>query len=419
MGNGQLVVSCDLGTSAFRVLVSEVGPGRELEVLGTGTAPAAGFRDGDFVDMRAGQRALQRAVRAAEAAADVDIAAFFYNISGSHLHALWARGQVQIGPPPRAISAGDLASALARARSIAVPFDHWILAANPVDYAVDRVRGIVDPRGRIGSQLEVEAHLVTGSRSVVRNVENAITTAGYAVAGRGVDVLAAAGALLQPPEREEGVLLIDVGAKATQWALFRQGRIVGNGLTPWGGHHLTVDLAHGLRIDLAEAERIKLTRGIALRSLVDETDPDRLFEEACPAETPGLLAAILEPRLEEIYGLVKQELGDQRLLGPLGRGVVLTGGGSRCRGSTALAEDVFGMPACSRYLPPRLRGAERLGEGQWATALGLALAAAEPRPREASVGQREEGGRLWGRLRGLWGRQRREQTAAAAAAAQG
>jgi cell division protein FtsA len=408
MSNGQLMVACDFGTSNFRTLVSRVGVDGRVEVLGAACVAAAGFRDGDFVDLQAGSHAIARAVVAAEAEADVDIAAFFYNIAGSHLRSFSARGQIQLGPVPRAITAVDMDAALNRARTLEIPFDQCILAANPVDWAVDRVRGIVDPRGRLGSQLQVEAHLVTASGTVVRNVEHAIKTAGYEVAGRAVDSLATAEALLQAPEREEGVLLVDVGGRSTQWALFRGGRLAGNGAVPWGGAHLTADLAHGLRIGLQEAEQVKRQCGVVLRSLVDEADPLALFEDERPTPSPGLLAAILEPRLEEIFALVKNDLRDPGLLSGLGRGVVLTGGGSRCRGAAALCEEVFGLPAVCRYLPPGMAGNERLGDGQWATALGLTLWAmrGEPQPRAAvaSAGGGENSVPLWHRMRGRLGR---------------
>ena len=408
MSTPQLVVACDFGTTSFRALICEVTGDGSLRVLGAGQVPAVGFQDGDFVDLGSGSRCIAKAVRTVEAAADVDISAFYYNISGSHLRSVWARGQVLIGPGPRAIKESDLESALAKARSLVIPFDNWILAVNPVEYAVDRVRGIVNPLGRIGSQLEVEAHLITGSRSVVRNIEHAINTAGYEVAGRAVDVLAAATALLTPAEQDDGVLLIDVGGRLTNWALFRDDRIVGNGLVPCGGAHLTGDLSHGLRTSQEEAEQIKRMRGVVLRSLVGEASPDVLFDEGSPAETPGLVAAILEPRLEEIFSLVKEGVGDARQIGALGHGIVLTGGGSRCEGSGRLCEEVFGAPVKRRYLPDRLIGAEKLGEGHWATAVGLGIwAAGAPLPESATAGDgRSPTGPFWRKVRHWVGRSR-------------
>ena len=147
------------------------------------------------------------------------------------------------------------------------------------------------------------------------------------------------------------------------------------------------------------AERVKQMRGVVLRSLVDAVPGDVLFEEERPEETPGLVAAILEPRFEEILTYVKRDFGDMRELGRLGGGVVLTGGGSRCDGSRELCEEVFDLPAQTRYLPAGLRGVERLQSGQWATVVGLSLCVARDQV-DAEAGEDSGSGvNLLGRLR--------------------
>jgi cell division protein FtsA len=376
MSQGRLIVACDLGTTTFRALVTETTENGDLEVVGFSQEKAEGFQDGDFVDLGKGSRCIARTIRQLEADSDIYVTGFTYNISGSHLHSVRATAQVPIGPGPRPIRASDLEDARQRARSMSIPFDQKILTVTPVEYAVDRVRGIVDPLGRMGSQLEMQAHLITGSRSVLHNVENAIETSKYKPLGEEVDVLATGTALLRMGDLEQGVILVDVGGLATNWAVYRKGAIVANGMVPLGGDHLTADLAHGLRVSNQEAERVKLTRGVVLRSLVEEVSIQVLFEEDRPEETPGLIAAILEPRVEEIFTHVKNDFGDLRELAGLGAGVVLTGGGSRCPGTRQLCEEVFDLPVQRRYLPDRLIGADKLPDGQWASVLGLSMWAA-------------------------------------------
>ncbi len=369
----QLIVACDLGTTEFRTLVAAPSNGDGLQILGTGVAEAAGFRDGDFVDVASGTRALARAVRTAESDANVDISGFCYGISGSHLRSVWARGQFQIGPGRRAVTDTDIAAAIERANSIAIPFDHAILATNPVEYSVDGIGGIVDPLDRPGSMLEVNAYLITGSRSVQNSIENAIDRAGYHAAGWRIDVLASALALLTAEEQQQGVVLIDIGGHMTQWVIFRSGRIAGSGMVPWGGAHMTSDLAHGLRSGQSTAEAIKRKDGLVLRSLAhDEVDTDVLFEEDEIDVSPGLIAAILEPRLEEIFRLVNKDMGAAFEPSLLLRGAVITGGGARCEGTADLCEEVLGLPAEVRFDPAGLTVGKSLPEGQWATAVGLA-----------------------------------------------
>jgi cell division protein FtsA len=405
MTEGSLIVACDFGTSIFRGVVAETGADGAVRVLAGATGKAEGFRDGDFVDVGAGSLAIARLLRELQEAADVDIRGFGFNIAGSHLRSVEATGQIPIGPGAREITAADVDEVMAMARSLTIPFNHRILTVNPVEFSVDRVGGIQDPRGRQGSRLEVKAHLITGSCSVISNIENAVDKAGYQPAGHAVDVLAAATSLLTPAERDQGVLLVDVGGSVTSWAVVAGGRLRAVGGTPWGGAHLTADLASGLRIATEAAEAVKRDRGVVLRSLVEDVDVNVLFEQEDPEETPGLVAAILEPRLEEVFSLVKDALGPGLPPSRLNAGVVLTGGGSRCRGSRELCEEVFGLPVRARYLPEDLPGSEHLPAGQWATALGLVMWSAG---REAATDPQSSaphpGGGLRARLQRWLGR---------------
>ncbi len=403
MSEGRLIVTCDFGTTTFRAVVTEVDHEGSFKVLGHAAEPAQGFRDGDFVDLGAASACIARLMAKLEEAADIYVSGFAYNVSGSHLRSVRATAQLPIGPGPRPIRHADLDEARTRASAMAIPFDHQILSVTPVEYAVDRVRGVIDPVGRVGSQLEIQAHLITGSRSVLHNIENAITSAKYKPLGEEIDVLAAAAALLDARERQEGAMLIDVGGHCTNWAVYRKGSIVASGSVALGGWHLTGDLSHGLRIAREDAEEVKRTRGVVLRSLVDQVPIDVLFEERRPTETPGLVAAILEPRMEEIFTWVKNDFGDARELAALKAGVVLTGGGSRCRGTRALCEEVLDLPVRRAYLPAALKDAGTLPDGQWATALGLGFLYAGA-DDDALRGKAPGRGSWLSRLRGRWRR---------------
>jgi cell division protein FtsA len=404
MSQGRLIVACDFGTTSFRSLVTEITPNGDLEIVGCAQEKVEGFQDGDFVDLGAGARCIARCIRDLEADSDIYVSGFTYNIAGSHLHSVRATAQVSIGPGPRPIRQRDVDEVIKKARSMAIPFDQKILTVTPVEYSVDRVRGILDPLGRVGSLLEITAHLVTGSRSVLNNIENVVETAKYKPLGEEVDVMAASVALLETQEMEQGVMLIDIGGDITNWAIYRKGAILTNGSIPWGGNNMTADLAHGLRVPWEEAEGIKRQRGVVMRNQVAEVSLSALFEEDRPESTKGLIAAILEPRMEEILTLVKKDFGDLQELASLGAGVVLTGGGSRCRGTSSLCEEIFDLQARKRYLPRKLAGADQLPEGQWATVIGLcrwsARDVAQAGPQEVAG----QGGGLLGKLRGMFNR---------------
>lgn len=414
MSNGRLIVACDFGTTTFRALVTEVFPNGEMEIIGCASRPALGFQDGDFVDMGSGSKCIAETMKDLEEDSSIYVTGFTYNTSGSHLRSVMATAQVTVGPGPRPIQEADVEAARTQARGMTIPFDHKILTVTPVEFAVDRVKNIIDPLGRVGSQLEMKAHLITGSRSVLDNIENAIDGASCRPLGEEVDILAVGMALLSDADKKAGVFLIDIGGHATNWAVYRKGAVVATGMVPLGGHHMTMDLAHGLRISPQEAEDVKRKRGVVLKSLVGEVSIEALFNEESPEETPGMVAAILEPRLEEILMMVKDDYGNYQDLASLGSGLVITGGGSRCQGTRRHCEEIFDLQGVKSYLPARLRGAEKLADDQWATVIGLSLWAGKDAMLAEANGEQGMGEGFWGKVTGIFKRKRNRQEELAA-----
>ena len=96
------------------------------------------------------------------------------------------------------------------------------------------MRGIVDPVGRVGSQLEMQAHLITGSRSVLHNIENAIETAKYQPLGEEVDVLATGARPAHAGRNATRASCSSTSAAlATNWAVFRKGAMWPTAWCPW------------------------------------------------------------------------------------------------------------------------------------------------------------------------------------------
>jgi cell division protein FtsA len=244
----------------------------------------------------------------------------------------------------------------------------------------------------------------------VQNLVTCVNRAGIEVRDTVLEQLAASEAVLSGDERELGVALIDVGGGTTDLAIFERGSIWHTAVLPVGGDHFSNDLAVGLRTPIPDAERIKKRFGCALGSLVDT-------DEAVEVPTVGgrkprllsrqVMAEILQPRAEELFGLVHEEVVRAGFDKLLNAGVVLTGGGSLLPGAVEIAEQVFGLPV-RRGQPQGAGGLMEPSSGPGnVTAVGLALYAARHRERErrrksavpASAGFL---GRVQGRVRALF-----------------
>ena len=402
----QYVVGIDIGSSKIAVLVAQRSDKGLLEVVGKGTAPNRGTRKGAIVNVEATVEALKQATEEAEVMAGVEISRAYVGVAGADIRSVNSRGMVSVARKDREISRQDIERALEAARSAALPSDREILHAIPQEFLVDEQGGISDPLGMLGTRLEVTLHLVTGHTTRGKTLLTCVNRAGIEVVEMVFEPLATAEAVLTPDEREHGALLIDLGAGTTGAALFQDGEIHWSAVAPIGAGNFTNDLAMVLRTPFAEAERIKLKHGCCLASLV--TDEEGVSVPSVAGNAPRVvprkeLCEILQPRAEELFGMIRQDLVkngfDERLRG----GLALTGGGAQMDGLLEIAEQIFD---CSvRYgLPDGLGGlVDVIGSPAWATASGLLIYGNNAEQSQSRSGRRRSSFSMRGMVSGLRG----------------
>src|SRR5205814_1665868 len=214
-------------------------------------------------------------------------------------------------------------------------------------FVVDEQDGIGAPVGMTGARLEVNVHIVTGSQSSTQNIVACVNRAGVTVAETVVEQLAASESVLTEDEKELGVALVDIGGGTTDIAIYERGSLWHTAVIGIGGDHFTNDIAVGLRTPLADAGKIKRKCGCALSSMVDEDDTMEVTSvggRKPRVMARRILSEILQPRAEEIFHLVWDEIRRAGYEKSLNSGIVLTGGGAILDGMPEIAEQIFDLP---------------------------------------------------------------------------
>ncbi len=381
----EYVVGIDVGSSKVAVLIGKRDGRGGLEIAGRGQAPNRGTRRGNIVNLEATVEALKGATEEAEVMAGVEISRAWVGIAGADVRSVNARGMVSVARKDREITRTDIERALEAAQSAALPSDREILHAVPQEFVVDEQGGISDPLGMLGSRLEVQVHLVTGQTARSRTLLTCVNRAGIEVAEMVFEPLATSEAVLTPDEKDLGVLLLDVGSGTTGVALFEDGEARHSAVLPVGAGHFTNDLAMVLRTPYAEAERIKLKEGCCLLSMIQDEEGISV-----PAVAGGAsrvvprreICEILQPRAEELFSLVREDLVRSGWDDQLRGGVVLTGGGAQLDGLLELAGQIFN--ASVRYGVAHGLGGlvDVLASPGWAASAGMLrwASAAESNP---------------------------------------
>lgn len=370
------LVAIDIGSSKVGVLIGLKDGPSGLEVVGKGEAPNRGTRKGNIVNVEATVEALKAASEEAEVMAGVEISRAYVGVAGADIRSVNCRGMVSVRRKDREVSRNDIERVLEAAQSAALPSDRQILHAIPQEFLVDEQGGIADPLGMLGSRLEVMVHMVTGNITRAKTLLTCVNRAGIEVTRMVFESLATAEAVLTADERELGVLLLDIGSGTTEYALFENGEVQYSGVLPVGAGHFTSDLAMVLRTPFAEAERIKIREGCCLSHMVSDEEGISVPTVAGGSSrvVPRReLCDILQPRAEELFNLLRNDMVKHGFDEPPRAGLVLTGGGAQLDGLLELAEQIFDCGV--RYGLPRGLGGlvDVISSPAWATPSGLLL----------------------------------------------
>jgi cell division protein FtsA len=397
----RLLVGLDIGTSKVVAIVGELQDDNTVEVIGFGMHPSRGLKKGVVVNIEATVNSIQRAVEEAELMAGCEIHAVYTGIAGSHVRSLNSHGIVAIRD--REVTRSDVERVIDAARAVAIPADQKILHVLPQEFVIDGQEGIREPIGMSGVRLEARVHMVTGAASAAQNIVKCVQRCGLEVEDIVLEQLASSHAVLTDDEKELGVCLVDIGGGTTDIAVFNSGAIRHTAVIPIAGDQVTNDIAISLRTPTQYAEEIKIKYACALSQLATA---DETIEVPSVGDRPSrrlarhTLAEVVEPRYEELFGLIRDELRRSGFEEMVAAGVVLTGGSAKMEGAVELAEEVFHMPV-RLGLPQHVRGlGDVVRNPIHATGVGLLLYARDRAVRHGGDTPVTSGVRdVWARMK--------------------
>jgi cell division protein FtsA len=376
----KLIVGLDIGTSKVLAIVGELTTNGEIEIIGVGHHPSRGMKKGVVVNIESTVQSIQRAVEEAELMAGCQIHSVYAGIAGSHIRSTNSHGNVAIRD--KEVSNFDIQRVIESASAMAIPADQKVLHVLPQEYIIDGQEGIREPIGMSGVRLEARVHIVTGAVSAVQNIVKCVRRCGLEVDDIILEQLASSMSVLTDDEKELGVCLVDIGGGTTDISVFTEGAIRHTAVIPIAGDQVTNDIAVALRTPTPNAEEIKKKFGCALTQLAhrEETIEVPSVGDRPPRKlTRQTLAEVVEPRIEELYGLVQAELRRSGFEDLIGSGIVVTGGSAKMEGMIDLAEEVFHMPV--RLGTPQYVGGLKgvIQNPIFATGVGLVLYGAKYR----------------------------------------
>ena len=373
-----LIAALDIGSSKVSALiVTPEGDGR-LRVLGTGQRESRGVRRGYVTDMEATEVAVREAVEIAERISGVTIDDVHASFGASSISSDVAQVEVELGG--HQVEPSDIEQLLSHGRDAIDRPGQVVLHAHPALYTLDGVQGVPNPLGLHADRLGVDIHVIAAEPAPLRNLDVVIRSAHLGVKAIVASPVASALACLTKEERELGVALVELGAEVTNVSLHAGGMLVGLRSIQLGAKDITDDIACAFAVARREAERMKCFYGSAMTSPRDNhemIDARPIGEEGGePVRlTRAQLMTVIRQRVETLTGEIDAALKSLGFSGPVGRQVVLTGGGAELKNIADYMQGVLGR-SVRVGRPKLLTGLPEAHSGPaFSTLVGLAMLA--------------------------------------------
>lgn len=369
-----LIVGLDVGTSKVTAVVGEITPDQQISIVGVGHHVSHGMDKGGVNDLNLVIASVQRAINEAELMADCRISSVYLAISGKHISCQNESGMVPINDSE--VTSEDVENVIHAAKAVPMAAERKMLHVLPQEFSVDMQEGIKSPVGMSGVRMEAKVHIITCANDMAKNIVKCVERCELKEDQLIFSALASSYSVLTDDERELGVCVVDMGGGTLDIAIYANGAIRHSAVLPIAGNQVTNDIAKIFRTPISHAEDIKVKYGAAYRNLASAEESIEVPSVGGrPSRTMSrhTLAEVIEPRYQEIFELILDEIRKSGLEDQIAAGIVLTGGTSKMKGAVEYAEQVFQMPV-RIGTPVGVKGlTEYVQDPSYATAVGLLL----------------------------------------------
>lgn len=376
MRESQISVGIDIGNTKVSTCVGKF-EGGGVDIIGFGRCQNNGIRKGVIVDVEETVSAISSSLEEAERVAGISLNSAVVGISGPFIECEQSKGVIAISRQDGEISEDDVLRVIEAAKAIPSKPNREILHVLPINYIIDGTEVVKDPVGMTGIRLEVIANIISASSNAIKSLVRSVNQAGLDIADLVFSPLGTAKVLLSSRQMDIGVMLIDIGANTTSYAVFEEGELITCGVVPIGSTHITNDIAIGLRTNIDLAETIKLKYGYALPDKIgekEEIDLSKIDKNEEGTASLKYIAEIIEARINEILLIIQDNLVKVNCNTSLPAGVIITGGGSKIEGIIDLTKETMRLPAQIGKPAVEITGLiDKLSDPIYSTTIGLMI----------------------------------------------
>lgn len=347
----QFYTLIEFGSDKICVLYGSQDEAGKPEILSFSQKSSAGcISKGMILDYNAVMKILKQALNEADKGARIpeDRGDVYYLINGYPSYTAQGEGSVLLGDAGKKTTLEHVMTAVERAKSLPEPEDKVRIGDYDSYFVIDRTSRCKDPTGQLAEQLDAYVHLIYTERKRVERINAMLRELGFEQGGEPLPAsIMPVFSTLTEDERNQGALLIDMGAGVTTYSVIMWDGVLMSGTIPAGRDNVVNDLSVGLEIpyDFANTfikeSKLRKMRESGLNAL-EYADSAVSRKRKIPLDS---FEKIIQLRMREIFSLIKEQIDSKQLANYIGNGCVLTGGGALIDSSATILQDVMGIHA--------------------------------------------------------------------------
>lgn len=347
MAIGDIIVGIDIGTSKVCCCLGQINKFNQVEILNSSSVTCEGLKRGKIVSSDAVARAIRFAISDIEATQDFIIKSAYVNIVGMHVSIFKTRYSIKLEDKYAGVSQKDIDAIIRNVGQFEVPEGYQIIDVVPSKFITDS-RVTDDPIGIFTDFLEAELDVMIADKNIVKSIGLVMQKAGLQIDGIVTNGFAMRDIVLSDEEKNNGVLLLDIGAGNIDVTVFKDNGILFTDAIPVGGDTITNDISIGLEISYQEADKLKKQYGLSRTKYIDNDYSITLSTYTGEKNSKTIkcseLVEIIEARVEEMFELINQKVEEAGFKNAVVTCVIAGQGINSINKSEKTAEEILGVP---------------------------------------------------------------------------
>ena len=339
----QVYTSIALGSDTIKVVVCDLF-NNKINLLAASSIKSEGIKKGLITDVEKASKSLKEAVEKVEEMLGIKITRVLVSIPSYYTDFEMVKGNLELDKE-EVITGVEVVNLLESAAKTGKIRDKEMVTIIPVDFSLDGVGGIKDPKGKQGNVLATRAIVVLSPEKNILSVVKLLENIGLEVIDVSLSSIGDMCAIHDKEVKEQVGAVVNIGHETTTVSLYNKGIIVKSSVLGFGGKNIDNDISYIYNLNPKESSKIKEKFTLAhkkyasLNDIIEVTNKQGEIIKINQVEVTEVAVA----RLEAMLLLVKNEIN---LLSSREVDYIrITGGTSNMANFGLIATEVLGQNA--------------------------------------------------------------------------